>query len=276
MKCHVIIPFYNEAHLLGRTIEILSIEAQHNAFARSAESIHFVWADDGSSDRSFETLKGLLEITFPLSITHEVIRSEQNRGKGSVVRFAMDHMRSTIKPDDIVAFWDADGELDPKGLFEGLQIIGSGAADIVFGSRFSKRNTQVLNFRHYLGNKTLTLFSNFFSNLNLSDVHCCARMVRAGLLFLLPLSSRGFDLEAEFAGLVGRVRKPQLRIHEIPIEYVPRTVQEGKKIRLSHVFPQLVQAIRCRFFHKEIVLEESLNQSGKKAAISSHSSVTKL
>lgn len=260
MRFEVLIPFYNEAHRFEAAIRALAEEYRRSAIAMLGVPLRFSWADDGSTDSSGKALALALGrhfggISAP-GIEHRILHRETNAGKGSAMRFAIDQLRSDASPNSIVAFWDADGELLPEGLFEALRTVHQGSADIAFGSRFSKRNPQVLNFRHYLGNKALTLLSNYFSNLNLSDVHCCARVLRAGILFQLPLTSCGFDFEAEFVAIVGRVRSPKLRLIEIPVTYIPRAVDEGKKIGISHVWPQIYQAIRCRYFLRPLSLSQ--------------------
>lgn len=251
----VILPFYNEVQRIAETVAQLATEIRKIDFTRQGANLRFWWVDDGSTDHSSIKLKEQLE-RFPF-LNARILQSEQNRGKGSAMRLAIETLKAEKCHESIVAFWDADGELDPQGLIEALQLVQDARADIVFGSRFTKRNIQVLNFRHYVGNKFLTLLSNCFSNLNLSDVHCCARVLRAQLLFQLPLTSTGFDFEAQFVGLIGRIRSPRLRLIEIPILYTPRSVLEGKKIGFSHVWPQILQAIRCRFFQKPLMLEAS-------------------
>jgi len=255
MTYEIIIPFYNEAHRLGPTVEGFAAEIRALSETLTNQKLRFWWTDDGSTDGSTEQLKRFIAQNFRDEAEHKLLRCEQNRGKGATMRFAISELKKVADPHtSIVAFWDADGELHPSSLFEALSLVESGVADIVFGSRFAKTNPQVLNFRHYLGNKLLTLVSNVFSNLNLSDVHCCARIARAELLFQIPLKTDGFDFEAEFAALVGKIRSPQLKLVEVPVFYIPRTVEEGKKIGIGHVLPQVWTAVKTRYFHPTIRL----------------------
>ncbi|MBI3543966.1 MAG: glycosyltransferase family 2 protein [Deltaproteobacteria bacterium] len=252
MEFEIIIPFYNEVGRLEGAVDTFVRELGKSAIGGAGANIRFWWADDGSTDGSHARLESLVSEKFPKALaTHRFLRRVENQGKGSILRYAIEQALKEIKPDAIVGFWDADGELDPKSLFEGLSIVSRGEADIVFGTRVFTFEPTLREYPNYLmrstANRLLTLMSNTLSGLRLADVHCCARMVRADLLARLPLTSDGFDFEAEFAGLVGRVnRRKPLKIREVPIGYLPRTRSEGKKIGASAVLPQVYQAFRCR------------------------------
>lgn len=254
MRVEIIIPYYNELQRLDGAVRHMAAEL-NKSVSDDGTPVRIWWADDGSTDGSTRKLEALVQQEFNSHIEHRILRSGQNQGKGSAMRRAIERLKTETTPDAVVVFWDSDGELHPRGIFEGLKLMRRDDIDIVFGSRFSSGAHQVLNFRHYFGNKVLTFISNFFSNLNLTDVHCCARFIKAPLLFQLPLASVGFEFEAEFVALVGRVKTPALKLSEIPVQYTPRTVLEGKKIGLAHVLPQVYQAIRCRFLRGAIQLE---------------------
>lgn len=254
-RAEVIIPFYNEAHLLDRSVGLIATALDESGLLEKGWQIRFWWVDDGSTDGSAERLQEGLAHHFPGAVANEILCGWENEGKGAAMRRAIASAKARTEPGSIVAFWDSDGELDPRALFEGLEIIATSGLDILFGSRFldSKTNGDE-SMAHYLGNRALTRFSNALSGLKLSDVHCCARLMKAEVLFALPLKSSGFDFEAEFVALVARVKKPKLKIAEYAIPYAPRTVAQGKKIGLVHVPPQIFQALRCRYLQRPIHL----------------------
>ncbi len=253
MALEIIIPIYNEACRLEGAVAGFARNLQDSGLAERGHTVRFWWADDGSTDGSLARLDALLAGQLcGEGIQHRMLRRERNQGKGSILRYAVEHARGEILPASTIAFWDADAELDSAALFEAFWLVNGGTADIVFGARhFATRS----GYRELpgrltraLANVSLTWFSNRFSGLRLSDVHCCARVARASVLLPLKFASRGFDFEAELAGLVGRVRHSGLKIREISIAYQPRGRGDGKKIGLRDVLPQLRQAVRCRFF----------------------------
>ncbi|HRK01543.1 MAG TPA: glycosyltransferase family 2 protein [Oligoflexia bacterium] len=262
---NVIIPYFNEAQRMEPMIVAMAQEiAANDIFDEAGLPLRFIWVDDGSTDNGRMILETLITKHLPndsrlgaFQVHHEFVDLGKNSGKASAMHAGIQRAKLiTTKNGEsaIVSFWDADGELLADGLFSLIYEVYSEKADIAFGSRFNKRNPQVLNFRHYLGNKSLTVLSNWFSDLNLSDVHCCARAIRIELLAQIPLKSKGFDFEAEFVGLIGRISSPMLKLTEVPLTYLPRTREEGKKIGIRHVLPQIWQAIRCRYFVKNIEL----------------------
>jgi len=127
----------------------------------------------------------------------------------------------------VIVIQDADLEYDPKEFPMLLDPIRSGVADAVFGSRFHGGPRRVLFFWHSVGNRFLTLMSNMLTDLTLSDMETCYKMVRADVLKSLPLVSSRFGIEVE---LTARLAKAGARIWEIPISYSGRTYEEGKKI----------------------------------------------
>jgi glycosyltransferase involved in cell wall biosynthesis len=252
-RAEIVIPFYNEAGRLRGTIAALAAELKRSALIERGFAIRFWWADDGSTDGSGADLRALVvkSFVFP-GVEHCFLHLAVNRGKGSALRFAIDELRERVKPNAVVAFWDADGELYPDALYAMIADVAGGAADIVFGSRFPRGGPSRIPPFHALANGLLTLLSNAFSGLKLTDAHCCAKAIRAELLFRLPFTSSAFDFEAEFAGLVGRLRPRPAKIAERHIAYERRRRSEGKKIGARDVLPQLRQALRCRFRQRPI------------------------
>jgi SAM-dependent methyltransferase len=152
-----------------------------------------------------------------------VFRHAINQGKGAAIRTAVGQARG-----DIIVIQDADLEYSPQDYPRLLAPILAGDADVVYGSRFlASPSRRVLYFWHSLGNHFLTTFSNCFTNLNLTDMETCYKMVRASILKSIPLRSDRFGIEPE---LTLKLAKRGCRIYEVPISYRGRTYQEGKKI----------------------------------------------
>jgi glycosyltransferase involved in cell wall biosynthesis len=149
-------------------------------------------------------------------------RHQVNRGKGAALRTAL-----SAATGDVLLIQDADLEYDPAEYPVLLQPIIDGFADVVYGSRFLGGPHRVLFFWHYLGNQFLTLLSNMFSDLNLTDMETCYKVFVRQVLDRLTLKSDRFGFEPEFTAKVARLG---VRIYEVPISYHGRTYAEGKKI----------------------------------------------
>jgi glycosyltransferase involved in cell wall biosynthesis len=173
--------------------------------------------DDGSTDGTREALAGLDD---PLV---RVIRHERNRGKGAALRTGF-----AAATSDFVIVQDADLEYDPSEYGEMLAPALDGRADVVFGSRFeSGRPHRVLYFWHSLGNKALTLASNMFTGLNLSDMETCFKLFRGEVIQSITIEEERFGFEPE---ITAKVAKAGWRVYEVGISYSGRTYAEGKKI----------------------------------------------
>jgi glycosyltransferase involved in cell wall biosynthesis len=159
------------------------------------------------------------------------VRHPQNRGKGAAIRTAIQHISG-----DVAVVQDADLEYDPADYPALLTPILGGRADVVLGSRFSSGPHRVLFFWHSLGNKFLTLVSNMFTNLNLSDMETCYKVFTRPVKERLRITSNRFGFEPEF---VARVARMGVRIYEVPVSYHGRTYAEGKKIGWKDGFEAL-------------------------------------
>ena len=205
----VVIPAYNEV----KTVESLLHRVREVPLG-----LEVIVVDDGSRDGTRELLERLSgEGLVDVLVFHEV-----NRGKGAALRTGF---RSAT--GDIVVVQDADMEYDPLELPHLMEPIMRGRADAVYGSRFLGGPHRVLFFWHSVGNRVLTLLSNMFTDLNLTDMETCYKMVRRDLLQSLPLSADRFGIEPE---LTARLAQAGARIYELPISYHGRSYAEGKKI----------------------------------------------
>ena len=223
----VIVPAYNEA---------ATVEAALRRIRAIALRLEIIAVNDASTDGTREILDGLAKT----GLVDRVIHHEKNRGKGAAIRSGI-----TAASGDAVVVQDADLEYDPADLPSLLLPIRARQADAVYGSRFQGGPHRVLYFWHYVGNRFLTLLSNMFTNLNLTDLETCYKLIRTDLLKQLPLSSNRFGFEVE---ITARLAQARARIWEIPISYSGRTYAEGKKITWRDGCAALFHILRYNLF----------------------------
>ena len=208
VRLSVVIPIFNEVRTVERLLSLVR---------EVPLSLEVIAVDDGSTDGTRDLLPALEGTLIDVLIMHDV-----NRGKGAALRTGFAHATG-----DVVVVQDADMEYDPREFPILLQPILAGKADAVYGSRFLGGPHRVLFFWHSIGNRFLTLLSNMLTDLNLTDMETCYKMVRRELLQTLPLSANRFGIEPE---LTARLAQAGARIYELPISYDGRSYAEGKKI----------------------------------------------
>jgi len=224
MLLSVIIPVYNEVN----TIEEIIRRVESAPYDKE-----ILIVDDGSTDGATRILKELQEKKPHLRIFFK----EKNEGKGSAIREAVPHVTG-----EMVVIQDSDLEYFPEEYPRMVEVIQSGKADVVFGSRFLGPH-RVFFFTHYLANKMLTMLCNILFNTILSDMATGYKMFRAEILKAMPLHANGFGFDAEVAG---KIFRKKLRVYEVPISYDGRTYEDGKKIRWTDAFVMLYWLLRAR------------------------------
>ena len=227
MKLSVVMPAYNEQATI-RTIVARVLEVDLGPVQKE-----LVIVDDGSTDGTREILQ---ELDGKDGV--RVFFQPHNQGKGAAVWRGIRESNG-----DMVIIQDADLEYDPAEYPQLIRPILDGKAEVVYGSRFlgSPRGHRVLYFWHSVGNKLLTTLSNMFSDLNLTDMETCYKVMVRSVANRLDLQSRDFGIEPEITQKVAAMRA---RVYEVPISYHGRTYEEGKKIGLKDAFKAVYTILR--------------------------------
>lgn len=207
----VVVPIYNEATTIERLI---------SRVREVPIPIELVLVDDGSTDGTREILE-----SYRGQARTTILLHPYNRGKGAAIRSGLARVNG-----DVAIIQDADLEYDPSEYTLLLLPILEGEADVVYGSRFSSTSHRVPRYWHSTINRFITLFSNMRTNLKLTDVETCYKLLTRDVLDkVLPnLTEERFGIEIEITAKLARI--PGIRFHELPISYSPRTMVEGKKI----------------------------------------------
>jgi glycosyltransferase involved in cell wall biosynthesis len=220
MKLSVVTPVFNEQH----TVEELLDRVAAAPLPDEIREIEMVLVDDCSRDNTWSVLENWQPRTRDDGRRVAVVRHRhpENRGKGAALRSGF-----AAATGGVLVIQDADLEYDPADYPVLLQPIVSGRADVVYGSRFLGGPHRVLFFWHYVGNLFLTLMSNMFSDLNLTDMETCYKVFKREILSEIRLESDRFGFEPEFTAKVARLG---VKVYEVPISYHGRTYAEGKKV----------------------------------------------
>jgi glycosyltransferase involved in cell wall biosynthesis len=227
-KLSVVIPVYNEERWLAglvRRVQAVPIPKE------------IVLVNDRSTDATPAILDQLEREYGNVRVFHQ----PRNMGKGAALREGFRHCTG-----DVVVVQDADWEYDPAEYPKLIQPIVEGRADVVFGSRFVGETHRVLYYWHSVANRALTTLSNWFTNLNLTDMETCYKVFRREVIQSITLKSDRFGFEPEVTAKIARKRKgqPPWRVYEVPISYSGRTYEEGKKIGLRDAFQALFCIVR--------------------------------
>jgi len=233
----ILIPAYNE----GKTIhEILNKVKE----VKLINDIHkeIIVINDHSTDNTVDVVKNYMKDNSEMNII--LYEQEFNQGKGAAI-----HKGIEIAKGDYLIIQDADLEYDPEEYNLLLKPIVDGYADVVYGSRFSGgKPHRILFYWHSIGNRFLTRLSNMFTNLNLTDMETCYKMIRTDIAQSLKLKEKRFGFEPEVTAKLSRHKN--VRIYEVGISYYGRTYEEGKKIGWKDGFRAIYCIIKYNLFSR--------------------------
>ena len=236
-KLSIVIPAYNE----GPTIHNILNKVKAVKLIGDIEK-EVIIVNDCSKDNTEEAILAYKNANPDLPITY--FKHEVNQGKGAAL-----HTGIRIATGDYVIIQDADLEYDPEEYNILLKPILNGFADVVYGSRFmGGKPHRILFFWHSIGNKWLTVLSNMFTNLNLSDMETCYKVFRREIIQGIKLQEKRFGFEPEVTAKISRI--PKVRIYEVGISYYGRTYEEGKKIGWKDGFRAIICILKYNLFKK--------------------------
>ena len=227
LKLSIVVPVFNEEKRLLEVFNMLF-------GAPCPISREWIFINDGSTDSSKQILEELQE-----HHNFKLIHQPRNIGKGAAIARGFEESTG-----DYVLIQDADFEYDPKDIPLLLEPLIEDQADAVYGSRFKKSGYQIHRTYHYLINRFLTILSNLFSGLYLTDMETCYKIFRTDLIKSMNLLSKRFGIEIEMTAYLA---KTHARVFEIPINYFPRTNLQGKKINWKDGIAALYHLIRFNF-----------------------------
>tara|TARA_B100001939_G_C16790946_1_gene551344 strand:- start:53 stop:775 length:723 start_codon:yes stop_codon:yes gene_type:complete len=236
-KLSILIPAYNEAS----TIHLILDKIRNVKLIDQLEK-EIIIVNDCSTDNTKEAIEQYMTNHQELNI--QLYNQEINKGKGAAIHKAIE-----LATGEFLVVQDADLEYDPEEYNILLKPIMQGMADVVYGSRFMGGNPhRILFFWHSIGNRFLTRLSNMFTNLNLTDMETCYKMMNTKIAQGLQLKEKRFGFEPEVTAKLSRV--PKIRIYEVGISYYGRTYEEGKKIGWKDGFRAIYCILKYNVFSK--------------------------
>ncbi|HTS44776.1 MAG TPA: glycosyltransferase family 2 protein [Puia sp.] len=236
-KLSILIPVYNEEKTIHLILDRIAEVKLINNIQKE-----IIMVNDCSTDKTEEALMRYINDHPEAGIRY--YRHEKNMGKGAAIHTAIP--RAT---GEYTIIQDADLEYDPEEYNLLIKPVVRGDADVVYGSRFLGGNAhRILFFWHSIGNKFLTFLTNMFTNLNLTDVHTCYKLIKTSTLQAIPLKEKRFAIDPELTAKISRI--PNIRIYEVGISYYGRTYAEGKKINWKDGFSALYSILKYNLFSK--------------------------
>lgn len=226
MKLSVIIPVYNEKATIEKVIE----KARKVPVEKE-----IIVVDDGSTDGTQDILKKIEEKNYK---EVKIIFKDKNEGKGAAIREGLKKISG-----DVIVIQDADLEYEPMDWMNMLKFMKEKKAYVVYGSRVLGRNPKS-SFVFYLGGRFLSFLTNILYNAKITDEPTCYKMFKAEVIKNINLKCKGFEFCPE---ITAKVRKKGYKIYEIPIQYFPRNIKEGKKIRWKDGIVAIWTLIKYRF-----------------------------
>ena len=228
MKLSIIIPCYNEKQYLPMLIPLIK--------KSPVKEKEIILVDDGSDDGSTQLIRDRLETE-----VDKVVYHESNLGKGAAIRSALEYVTG-----EMIIIQDADLEYNPQEYPKLMAPILEGKADVVYGSRFLGEGPHRVHlFWHYVGNRLLTIISNMFTNLNLTDMETCYKLFKTDIIKGISLRENGFGIEPE---ITAKIAKTKCRIYETGISYYGRSYEEGKKINWKNGLGAIFAIIKYGLF----------------------------
>jgi glycosyltransferase involved in cell wall biosynthesis len=239
-RLSIIIPVYNE----GKTITLILDRINSVKLIRNIEK-EVIIVNDCSTDNTDAVINDYIANINNATLNYcKYLRHDINQGKGAAI-----HTGIAEATGEYILVQDADLEYDPGEYNTLLKPIVLGSADVIYGSRFMGGNPhRILFFWHSIGNKLLTMLSNMFTNLNLTDMNTCYKLIRSDILKRLPLHEKRFGFDPEVTVKVSKI--PNIKIYEVGISYYGRTFAEGKKIGWRDGFRSIYCTLKYSLFNK--------------------------